>query len=317
MADLLTKFRTRLNQNLGGNSWLSRDISTLFAGEKLREDALEELETRLLMADAGIDATTWLTTRLQAEIDGGRIKTEKQLRESLRRSLLELLRPVAQPLKIPPFIRPYILFVVGVNGVGKTTTIGKLAARFKAQQLNVLMAAGDTFRAAAVQQLAAWATRTGTPILSQGEGADSASVIFDAVQSAKSRGLDVVIADTAGRLHTQSHLMDELRKIKRVIQKHDAFAPHEVLLVVDATTGQNALNQAIQFHEAIGLTGIAVTKLDGTAKGGILLAIARRMALPIRFVGLGEAVDDLEVFDAEVYVESLIGGSGTASGASA
>ena len=309
MADLLSKFRTSLNKSLGGDSWLTKDISTLFAGEKLRDDALEELETRLLMADAGLEATQWLLDRVQSEIGAGRIKTEKQLREQLKKSLLELLQPIAKPLKIPPFIRPYILFVVGVNGVGKTTTIGKLASRFKKDGLSVLLAAGDTFRAAAVQQLTTWSERSGVPILSQGEGADSASVIFDAVQSAKAKGLDMVIADTAGRLHTQSHLMDELRKIKRVIQKHDAYAPHEVLLVVDATTGQNALNQAIQFHEAIGLTGIAVTKLDGTAKGGILLAIARRMALPIRYVGLGEAVDDLEVFDAEVYVESLIGSS--------
>ncbi len=311
MADLLSKFRTRLNKGLGGDSWLTRDISTLFSGNVLREDALEEIETRLLMADAGLEATGWLIERLRGEIAGGRIKNEKQLRDALKKSLLQLLLPIAQPLKIPAFIKPYILFVVGVNGVGKTTTIGKIAARFKQDGRSVLLAAGDTFRAAAVQQLTTWSERAGVPILSQGEGADSASVIFDAVQSAKARGLDMVIADTAGRLHTQSHLMDELRKIKRVIQKHDAFAPHEVLLVVDATTGQNALNQALQFHEAIGLTGIAVTKLDGTARGGILLAIARRMALPIRYVGLGEAVDDLEVFDAEIYVESLIGSAGT------
>jgi fused signal recognition particle receptor len=196
--------------------------------------------------------------------------------------------------------------MVGVNGVGKTTTIGKLASRLKKEGKTVLMAAGDTFRAAAVQQLTTWSERAGVPILSQGEGADSASVIFDAVQSAKSRGIDVVIADTAGRLHTQGHLMEELRKIKRVVQKHDPYAPHEVLMVVDATTGGNALTQALQFHEAIGLTGIAITKLDGTAKGGILLAIARRMALPVRFVGLGEGVDDLEPFDAEAYAEALI-----------
>jgi fused signal recognition particle receptor len=307
MSDLLSKFRKNLNQSLGGDSWLTRDIGTLFAGAALRDDALEELETRLLMADAGIDATSWLIDRLQGEVNAGRIKTEKQLREQIKSALLELLEPIAKPLKIPAFIRPYILFVVGVNGVGKTTTIGKLALRYKKDGLSVLLAAGDTFRAAAVQQLTTWSERSGVPILAQGEGADSASVIYDAVQSAKARGIDMVIADTAGRLHTQSHLMDELRKIKRVIQKHDPYAPHEVLLVVDATTGQNALNQAVQFHEAIGLTGIAVTKLDGTAKGGILLAIARRMALPIRFVGLGEAVDDLEVFDAKVYVESLIG----------
>ena len=200
-----------------------------------------------------------------------------------------------------------MLFVAGVNGVGKTTTIGKLAARFKNDGRHVLLAAGDTFRAAAVEQLGTWATRAGVQMISQGAGADSASVIYDAVQSAKSRGADLVIADTAGRLHTQSHLMDELRKIKRVVQKHDPYAPHEVMLVVDATTGQNALNQAVQFHEAIGLTGITITKLDGTAKGGVLLAIARRLALPIRFVGLGEAIDDLEPFDAVAYVDALIG----------
>jgi fused signal recognition particle receptor len=304
MSDLLSKFRARLNR---GNSWLTRDLSTLFSAEQLRDDAVEELEMRLLMADAGVEATQWLIDRLNAEIRAGRVKTEPQLRAALRKALLELLQPVAQPLQIPAYIKPYILFVVGVNGVGKTTTIGKLAARFKREGRSVLMAAGDTFRAAAVQQLEAWAERAGVPILSQGEGADSASVIFDAVQSAKARGTDIVIADTAGRLHTQSHLMEELRKIKRVVQKHDPYAPHEVLLVVDATTGQNALNQALQFHEAVGLTGIALTKLDGTAKGGILLAIARRLSLPVRYVGLGEAVEDLEPFDAAVYVDALIG----------
>ena len=214
---------------------------------------------------------------------------------------------MSQPLVIPSFIKPYILFVAGVNGAGKTTTIGKMAARFKAEGKTVLLAAGDTFRAAAVQQLTTWAERAGVPILAQGEGADSASVIFDAVQAAKARNIDIVIADTAGRLHTQNHLMDELRKIKRVVQKHDPYAPHEVMLVVDGTTGQNALNQAVQFHEAIGLTGITITKLDGTAKGGILLAIARRLSLPVRFVGLGEAIDDLQPFDAQAWAEALMG----------
>ncbi len=299
----LTKLRAGINK---GDSFLTRDLSTLFSGDKLNDDAIEEIESRLLMADAGIEATTWLTERLQAEVNAGRIKNEKQLRAALKKSLVELLTPVSKPLVIPPFIKPYILFVAGVNGVGKTTTIGKLASRLKKEGKTVLMAAGDTFRAAAVQQLTTWSERAGVPILSQGEGADSASVIFDAVQSAKSRGIDVVIADTAGRLHTQAHLMEELRKIKRVVQKHDPYAPHEVLMVVDATTGGNALTQALQFHEAIGLTGIAITKLDGTAKGGILLAIARRMALPVRFVGLGEGVDDLEPFDAEAYAEALI-----------
>lgn len=303
---LLGKFRTRLN-SAAGDSWLSRDLGSLFSADVLRADALEELETRLLMADAGIEATEWLIGRLQAGVKAGQIRNEAQLRAALKAALLELLLPIAQPLTMPAFIKPYILFVAGVNGVGKTTTIGKLAARYKKEGRKVLLAAGDTFRAAAVQQLTQWSERAGVAILSQGEGADSASVIFDAVQSAKARDYDLVIADTAGRLHTQTHLMDELRKVKRVLQKHDSYAPHEVLLVVDATTGQNALNQAIQFHEAIGLTGIAITKLDGTAKAGILLAIARRLSLPVRFVGLGEGMEDLEPFDARSYVESLIG----------
>jgi len=303
-SNLLSKFRSRLNK---GDSFLTRDIGSFFAAEKLRADALEDFETRLLMADTGIDVTQWLVDRIQTDINLGRIKNEKQLRETLKKALVELLAPVTEPLTIPAFIKPYILFVAGVNGVGKTTTIGKMAMRFKREGKSVLLAAGDTFRAAAVQQLTTWAERAGVPILSQGEGADSASVIYDAVQSAKARNIDIVIADTAGRLHTQSHLMDELRKIKRVVQKHDPYAPHEVMLVVDATTGQNALNQAVQFHEAIGLTGLTITKLDGTAKGGILLAIARRLSLPVRYVGLGEAIDDLEPFDAETYAEALIG----------
>ncbi len=301
---IVTRLRARLNK---GDSWLTRDITTLFNNERLDDDALEEIETRLLMADAGVEATDWLMERLRAAIAAGRVRNAEQLRKVLKDALVELLAPVSKPLQIPEFIRPYILFAVGVNGVGKTTTIGKLAMRFKRDGHSVLLAAGDTFRAAAVEQLQTWAQRADVPCLSQGEGADSASVIYDAVQSAKSRGIDIVIADTAGRLHTQAHLMEELRKIKRVVQKHDPYAPHEVLLVVDATTGGNALIQALQFHEAVGLTGIAVTKLDGTAKGGILLAIARRLALPVRYIGIGEAVDDLQPFDAEAFAEALIG----------
>ncbi len=303
-SGLISKLRSRLNK---GDSWLTRDIGTFFRNDTLDDDALDEIETRLLTADAGVEATTWLMDRLRAEVGAGRIRNPQQLRAALKKSLVEMLAPVSQPLVIPDFIRPYILFVAGVNGVGKTTTIGKLALRLKRDGKSVLLAAGDTFRAAATEQLRTWSERAGVPILSQGEGADAASVIFDAVQSAKSRGIDVVIADTAGRLHTQSHLMEELRKIKRVVQKHDPYAPHEVLLVVDATTGGNALVQAVQFHEAIGLTGIAITKLDGTAKGGILLAIARRLSLPVRFIGIGEAVEDLQPFDAEAFVEALIG----------
>jgi fused signal recognition particle receptor len=303
-SGLLSKLRSKLNQ---GDSWLTYDLGRLFTAEKLKEDAVEQLEERLLIADAGVEATAWLCERLAADIRASRVKTEPQLRAALKRALLELLEPIAKPLVIPPYIKPYVLFVAGVNGVGKTTTIGKLAARYKAEGRKVLIAAGDTFRAAAVEQLDTWAQRAGVPMISQGAGADSASVIYDAVTAAKSRDADLVICDTAGRLHTQSHLMEELRKIKRVVQKHDPFSPHEVMLVVDATTGQNALNQALQFHEAIGLTGITITKLDGTAKGGVLLAIARRLALPVRFIGVGEAIEDLMPFDAEAYVDALVG----------
>ena len=303
---MIRRLRAKLNQ---GDSWLTRDLGTLFTGTGLADDALELLEERLLMADAGVEATRWLIERLDAEIKAGRIKNEASLRSGLRKILLEWLQPVSQPLAVPDYIKPFILFVAGVNGVGKTTTIGKIARRLQADGKKVVLAAGDTFRAAAVQQLQTWGERAGVPVVAQGEGADSASVIFDAVQTAKAKGADVIIAYTAGRLHTQSHLMDELRKIKRVVQKHDPYAPHEVLLVVDATTGGNALNQAVQFHEAIGLTGLTLTKLDGTAKGGIVLAIARRLSLPIRYIGIGEGADDLEVFEAERFVDALIGTS--------
>ena len=304
-AGFIAKLRKKINK---GDSWLTYDLGRLFTAEKLNEDAIEQLEDRLLIADAGVEATTTICTALRNEVMAGRIKTEAQLRAALKAALLDIIGPCAKPLQVPSFIKPYVIFVAGINGAGKTTTIGKLAARFKREGKSVLLAAGDTFRAAAVEQLTTWADRAGVPLLSQGAGADSASVIFDAVQAAKARGIDVVIADTAGRLHTQSHLMDELRKIRRVVQKLDPYAPHEVMLVVDGTAGGNALNQAVQFHEAIGLTGLTITKLDGTAKGGVLLAITKRMALPVRYVGLGEAIEDLEVFDAEAYAEALVGG---------
>ena len=301
---LIGRMRAKLNR---GDSWLTRDLGSLFSGDALADDAIEMLEERLLLADAGVEATSWLIEQLEKAVAAGRIKNQAQLRAALKQALLDWLQPVSEPLSIPPFIKPYILFVAGVNGVGKTTTIGKLASRLQAEGKNVLLAAGDTFRAAAVDQLKNWGERIKVPVISQGEGADPASVIFDAVEAAKARDIDVVIADTAGRLHTQSHLMDELRKIKRVVQKHDPYAPHEVMMVLDATTGGNALNQAVQFHEAIGLTGLTLTKLDGTAKGGIVLAIAKRLSLPIRYVGLGEGVDDLEVFEAGAFVDALIG----------
>ena len=301
---LIGRMRAKLNR---GDSWLTRDLGSLFSGDGLADDAIEMLEERLLLADAGVEATRWLIEQLEKAVAAGRIKNQAQLRAALKQALLDSLQPVSEPLSIPAFIKPYILFVAGVNGVGKTTTIGKLASRLQGEGKTVLLAAGDTFRAAAVDQLKNWGERIQVPVISQGEGADPASVIFDAVEAAKARDIDVVIADTAGRLHTQSHLMDELRKIKRVVQKHDPYAPHEVMMVLDATTGGNALNQAVQFHEAIGLTGLTLTKLDGTAKGGIVLAVAKRLSLPIRYVGLGEGLDDLEVFEAGAFVDALIG----------
>lgn len=301
-GSFLSRLRAQLNR---GNSWLTYDLANLVPGRGVDEEMLEELETQLLLADVGVDATGTIMDQLCKQVRGGRIKTAEQLGQSLRGELEAIVQPCSQPLEIPAFIRPYIILMVGVNGVGKTTTIGKLAQRLKDQGLSVMLAAGDTFRAAAVEQLQSWGTRNNVPVISQGQGADSASVIFDAVQAAQARGIDVLIADTAGRLHTQDHLMEELRKIKRVVQKHDPYAPHEVMLVVDAGTGQNALNQAVQFHEAVGLTGITITKLDGTAKGGIVFAIARRLGLPIRYIGVGEKAEDLGVFSAREFISAL------------
>jgi fused signal recognition particle receptor len=303
---LIRRMRAKLNR---GDSWLTYDLNRLFTSEKLGEEALEEIEMRLLGADAGVEATEWLIDKLRADVQASRVRNAEQLRERLRALITEWLQPVAEPLEIPDFIRPYILFVVGINGAGKTTTIGKLAARYKAQGRKVMIAAGDTFRAAATEQLKEWAQRVQVPIVSQREGADPASVIFDAITSADSRGADLIIADTAGRLHTQAHLMEELRKVKRVIQKHDPYAPHESLLVLDGTQGGNGLAQAVQFHEALGLTGVAVTKLDGTARGGILLALAKRLALPVRYIGIGEGIDDLIPFDAAAFARALVEGA--------
>jgi len=298
----ITRLRAKLNK---GDSWLTYDLANLLPGQGLDDDALEEIETRLLTADVGVEATMMIVDHLRAEANAGRIRNAEQLRKAITDVMGGILDPVSEPLDIPDFIRPYIILMVGVNGAGKTTTIGKLARRFQQEGKSVLLAAGDTFRAAAVDQLKTWCERNNVPVIAQGQNADSASVIYDAVQAAKGRGIDVVIADTAGRLHTQGHLMEELRKIKRVVQKHDAYAPHEVMLVVDATTGNNALNQAIQFHEAVGLTGITVTKLDGTARGGIVFAIAKRLGLPIRFVGVGESADDLGQFDARAFIAAM------------
>lgn len=303
---------SRLSRGLSktGNT-ITGGMGTLLLGKKEIDDELiAELETRLLMADVGIEATRTIIEQLTNKLKRRQLTNADALFDALKEQMGDILAPCNKPLTFSGAAhKPFVLLVVGVNGSGKTTTIGKLAKRLQQQNKSVMLAAGDTFRAAAVEQLKVWGTRNNVPVISQGSGADSASVIYDAMQSARSKNIDVLIADTAGRLHTQTHLMDELAKVKRVITRLDADAPHEVMLVVDASTGQNALNQARQFHEAIGLTGITVTKLDGTAKGGILFAMASTMNIPIRFIGIGEAVDDLRVFDAYDFAQALLGSS--------
>jgi fused signal recognition particle receptor len=298
-AGFLARLRARVNR---GSSWFAE----LLPGRRIDAALLEELETRLLEADLGVEATESVLSGLQDKVARAELADARALEGALADSLLAILKPVERPLVVDRARKPFVILVVGVNGSGKTTTIGKLARRLKDEGLSVMLAAGDTFRAAAVEQLAAWAERNGVPVVAQATGADPAAVVFDALQSAKARGIDVLIADTAGRLHTQSHLMDELAKIARVVKRLDPEAPHEVLLVLDASLGQNALRQAEQFNAAIGVTGIAVTKLDGTARGGIVVAIARRFGLPIRFVGVGEQAGDFGIFDARAYVEGLL-----------
>ena len=272
------------------------------------DDALlEDIETILLTADLGVEATRRIIGNLESRVSRSEIGDIDALLASLERDMLEILERVEDPLSIPASGGPHVILVIGVNGAGKTTTIGKLAARLRAQDRSVMIAAGDTFRAAAIEQVQAWGDRAGVPVVAQQTGADSASVVYDAFAAARARGIDVLIADTAGRLHTRVGLMDELRKVRRVVGKLDASAPHEVLLVLDAGTGQNALTQAVQFHEAIGVTGIALTKLDGTAKGGIIFAIAQRLGLPIRLIGVGEGIDDLRDFDAKTFVAAIVG----------
>jgi fused signal recognition particle receptor len=281
-------------------------LSRLLRGRKAIDDELlEELETLLLTADVGVEATSRIMNDLTARARRRELGDADVLLRVLREQLLAILRSAESPVRSPAEGRPQVILMVGVNGAGKTTTIGKLAKRLQDEGQRVMLAAGDTFRAAAVEQLQAWGERNQVPVIAQHGGADAASVIFDALEAATARGLDVLVADTAGRLHTKTNLMDELAKIVRVIKKIDPDAPHELLLVVDATTGQNALNQAIQFHQAVGVTGIALTKLDGTAKGGIVFAIADRLHLPIRFVGVGESLEDLRPFDAEDFVAAL------------
>jgi fused signal recognition particle receptor len=290
---------------LSGNSF-ARGLATLFVRHpKLDDDLLDELETTLITADVGIEASTELVEGLRKRMHKREFADAPALLAALRQSLIGLLKPVEKPLDIGGH-KPFVVLTVGINGAGKTTTIGKLARRWRDEKHAVMLAAGDTFRAAAVEQLKTWGERNQVPVISQGQDADSASVIFDALQAARSRNIDVLIADTAGRLHTQGGLMDELGKIARVLKKLDADAPHEVLMVIDGTTGQNAVSQVRQFRQIVGVTGLVVTKLDGTAKGGVVFALAREFGLPIRYVGLGETATDLRVFEAEAFVDGLL-----------
>ncbi|MBC7191141.1 signal recognition particle-docking protein FtsY [Marinobacter sp.] len=297
----------RIRQGLGKTrESLSGGLADLFSvGKKIDDGLLEEIETTLLMADVGVTATTEIIDSLTDKLERNQLKDGEALRKALREDLRGLLAPVARPLELDTGTKPFVILMVGVNGVGKTTTIGKLARQFQQQGKSVMLAAGDTFRAAAVEQLQVWGERNEVPVIAQHTGADSASVIFDAVQSAQSRGVDIVIADTAGRLQNKDNLMSELEKVVRVMKKLDESAPHEVMLVLDAGTGQNALSQARVFQQAVGVSGITLTKLDGTAKGGIVFAIARQLQLPIRYIGVGEQVEDLRSFDAETFVDAL------------
>lgn len=306
-AGFFKRLRTRLNR---GQARLSLDLASLFRGRKIDAELLEELETRLLTADVGVEATDHILSGLSRRVARKELADADALLAALREAVVEILAPCAKPLLIDESRKPFVILVVGVNGSGKTTTIGKLASRLRSEGFTTLLAAGDTFRAAAMEQLQVWAERTRSAFAAQQAGADPGAVAFDAVQNARSRGIDVLIADTAGRLHSQSHLMEELKKVKRVIQRVDPTAPHEVLLVLDANQGQNALVQAQQFNEAVGVTGIVLTKLDGTAKGGIVIAIARKLALPIRFIGIGEQIEDLGEFDARAFAAALVEGVG-------
>ena len=299
----------RLKQSLNRtSSKLTEGFASLVLGKKaIDDDLLEELETQLLTADLGVDATQTIINDLTQRIARKQLGDAEALFSALRDDMVNILQPSAKPLVIPEQDGPYVILMVGINGVGKTTTIGKLAKQFQNQGKSVMLAAGDTFRAAAVEQLQVWGERNDIPVISQHSGADSASVIYDALQAAKARNIDILIADTAGRLHTQNNLMEELKKITRVMGKLDDSAPHEVMLVLDAGTGQNALSQAVQFTSVAGVSGITLTKLDGTAKGGIIFAIAKKTGLPIRYIGVGEGIDDLRSFKAEEFVDALLG----------
>ena len=285
---------------------LTDGLANVVLGAKsIDDDLMEQIEDLLITADLGMEATTRISQNLLQKVSRNELKDPEALFAALHDEMQKILETSEQPLVIPEQDSPFVILMIGINGAGKTTTIGKLAKRLQNEGKSVMLAAGDTFRAAAVEQLQVWGERNDIPVVAQQSGADSASVIYDAIESAKSKNIDVLIADTAGRLHTQTNLMEELKKVKRVMGKVDASAPHEVMLVLDAGTGQNALNQAEQFHEAMQLTGITLTKLDGTAKGGVIFAIAHKLGLPIRFIGVGEAIEDLRPFEADDFVDAL------------
>lgn len=302
-----TGFFARLRDGLAKTrAGLSEGLARLVSGKKqLDKELIDHIETSLLSADTGVATTQHLIDHLTDKLSRHELADAEAALAALQAEMKNILQPCSQPLVIPESTKPFVILVVGVNGSGKTTTIGKLAAQLKAEGKKVMLAAGDTFRAAAIEQLQVWGQRNDIPVIAQQSGVDPAAVLHDALSAATSRGMDVLIADTAGRLHTQSHLMEELKKIRRVLAKLDPTAPHETLLVLDAGIGQNTLNQANQFHEAVGVTGLALTKLDGTAKGGVVFAIARELSLPVRFIGVGEGVEDLRPFDAEAFVAAL------------
>lgn len=295
----LLKGLVKTKQNIGAG------FRSFFSGKKIDDELFEELEEQLLIADIGVPTTAKIIKNLEQHASRQQLKDADLLYQQLKLEMAEILNPVAQPLEIDGSKKPYVILMVGVNGVGKTTTIGKLARQFQQQGKSVMLAAGDTFRAAAVEQLQVWGERNHIPVVAQSTGSDSASVIFDAMQSASARGIDVLIADTAGRLQNKNNLMDELKKIVRVMKKYDESAPHEIMLTLDAGTGQNAVSQTKLFNEAVGLTGISLTKLDGTAKGGVIFAVADQFNLPIRYIGVGEKIEDLRTFDAEEFIEAL------------
>ena len=295
----LVKGLLKTKQNIGAG------FRSFFLGKKIDDELFEELEEQLLIADIGVPTTSKIIKNLTEHASRKELQDAELLYQQLKVEMADILEPVAQPLEIYSTKKPYVILMVGVNGVGKTTTIGKLARKFQAEGKSVMLAAGDTFRAAAVEQLQVWGERNHIPVVAQSTGSDSASVIFDAMQSAAARNIDILIADTAGRLQNKNNLMDELKKIVRVMKKYDETAPHEIMLTLDAGTGQNAISQAKLFNEAVGLTGISLTKLDGTAKGGVIFAIADQFKLPIRYIGVGEKIEDLREFNAKEFIEAL------------